>query len=266
MPLALEKFVHLLYNSKYAAACYLCGWRRKEGFMNNIEFFEKFLKYFSRALMILLVMPVINSARGIAAKSQGDDTAEQEGRITLNPFMHLDTIGSLAILLCGFGWSKPMPFNVNRMRDRKKGIVILSATGPVTHFVFAILCNLAMSIMLCSESIRNKLMLSDITPVFCLFFILSIISSINVCLGVINLLPLPGMDGFNILYQYAPPKFLNWYHGNYTRINQMSTIILLALFFMPVITGGYFDPLGWLINIVGSGLSLLTSWIPSKFG
>ncbi|MBR1592719.1 MAG: site-2 protease family protein [Ruminococcus sp.] len=228
--------------------------------------FGLFLKYFSRALMILLVMPIINSARGLAAKSQGDDTAEQAGRITLNPFMHLDPIGSLAILLCGFGWSKPMPFNVNRMRDRKKGIIILSLTGPLTHFLSAIACNLVMNIMLCSESIRMKLALSDITPIFCIFFILTILSAINVSLGVINLLPLPGMDGFNILYQFAPPKFLNWYHSNYRAINQASTIILLALFFMPTLTNGLFDPLGWLIGVVSDLLGGLTSWIPSTFG
>ena len=119
---------------------------RKEFFMSG---FELFLKYFSRALMILLVMPVINSVRGLVAKSQGDDTAEQAGRITLNPFMHLDPIGSLAILLCGFGWSKPMPFNVNRMKDMKKGIILLSLSGPLTHFASAILCDLVMNIMLC---------------------------------------------------------------------------------------------------------------------
>ena len=236
---------------------------RKEFFMSG---FELFLKYFSRALMILLVMPVINSVRGLVAKSQGDDTAEQAGRITLNPFMHLDPIGSLAILLCGFGWSKPMPFNVNRMKDMKKGIILLSLSGPLTHFVSAILCDLVINIMLCSENIRMKLAISEISPIFCIFFILTIIAGINVCLGVINLLPLPGMDGFNVLYQFAPPKFLNWYHSNYRMINQVSTIILLALFFMPSLTNGMIDPLGWLIDVVGGWLGMLTSWIPSKFG
>lgn len=210
--------------------------------MNTLNIF---LRYFTRALMLLLVMPVTNYARGAVAKKLGDDSAEQAGRLTLNPFAHLDPLGSLVIMLCGLGWSKPMPINVNRMKNPRKGIILISLTGPLTHFISAIICYTAYLFIPPTSTLMASLSM-----------ILMILASINVSLGVINLLPLPGMDGFNIFYQFAPPKFLNWYHSNHFNINRYSTLILLLLFFLPTLTGGLLDPLGWIINIFSNILSL----------
>lgn len=230
----------------------------------NIDALRLFFKYFSRALMLLLVLPLTNSARGIVAKKLGDDTAEREGRITLNPFVHLDPLGSLAIMLCGFGWSKPMPISPVRMKNYRQGVVLISLTGPVTHFLAAIVCNFFVELFDCLPALQNQM--NHITPLSCLSFILSILSGINVCLGVINLLPIPPMDGFNILHQFAGPKFNRWYYVNYMVINRASTLILLALFFMPYLTGGRFDPLGMLIAWVSRLLSYATVWVPAVFG
>ena len=106
----------------------------------NYSVLNLFMKFFSRALMLLLVLPVINYAKGLVARKQGDDTAEAAGRLTLNPIAHLDILGSLMIMLCGFGWSKPMPINYNRMRNTKKGIILVALTGPVTLFIMSIIC------------------------------------------------------------------------------------------------------------------------------
>ena len=74
------------------------------------------------------------------------------------------------------------------------------------------------------------------------------------------------MDGFNILHQFAGPKFNRWYYANYMLINRVSTIILLALFFMPELTDNMFDPLGRLIDWVDGLLSYATAWVPAVFG
>jgi len=234
--------------------------------MDTFEKLSLFLKYFSRLLMLFLIMPVTNSARGLVAKWQGDDSAESAGRITLNPMAHLDPLGAMAIFLCGFGWSKPMPINFSRMKDTKKGVILVSLAGPLTHFLSAILCDLVYKIMVCSKAVQESLTGSVISPALCILIILSILSQINICLGVINLLPIPPMDGFQVLNQLAGAKFHNWYYGNYQKINQYSTIVLLALFFMPTLTNGYIDPLGWLISLVGSLLSYATAWVPHVFG
>ncbi len=230
----------------------------------NYDALRLFFKYFSRALMLLLVLPLTNSAKGIVAKKLGDDSAEREGRITLNPFVHLDPLGSLAIMLCGFGWSKPMPISPIRMKNYKQGVVLISLTGPVTHFLAAIVCDFFVKLFFCLPALQSQM--SRITPLWCLAFVLSIVSDINVCLGVINLLPIPPMDGFNILHQFAGPKFNRWYYANYMLINRASTIILLALFFMPELTDNMFDPLGRLIDWADGLLSYATAWVPAVFG
>ena len=217
-----------------------------------------FFKFFSRALMLLLVLPVTNSVKGLVARWLGDDTADREGRITLNPLAHLDPLGSLAILICGFGWSKPLPINVGNMKDLKKGIILISLTAPVTHYLMAIICMNLGRIILYT--------LSGSTAVTVIVLILTFLAEINICLGTIDFLPLPPLDGFHILYQLAGPKMLNWYHRNHQQINQYSTYILLGLFFIGTLTGGLIDPLGWLIGIVNYVLSFTTAWIPLVFG
>lgn len=216
------------------------------------------MMFFSRALMLFLVLPVTNSVKGLVAKKLGDDTADREGRITLNPMAHLDLLGSLAIMLCGFGWSKPLPINISRMRNPRQGILFISLTGPLTHYLMAIIC-------LNLSEIVNYTM-SSTTTAIAIYFILYFLASINICLGTISLIPVPPLDGFNILNHFAGAKFHNWYFRNLVQINRWSTIVLLALFFMGTLTGGLIDPLGWLIGLVQRLLSLTTLWVPVVFG
>ena len=227
--------------------------------MNN-DSIQLFLTFFSRALMLLLVMPVINCARGLAAKKMGDDTAHREGRITMNPFEHLDLLGSLMIMLIGFGWSKPMPINYAKMHNRKRGIIAVAAAGPLTHFISAILCYTIVNIMQCSPTLASTLSTGSVT--WCLCIILTLLANINVCIGTINLLPLPPMDGFQILNQFTGAKFHRWYFANYANIQRVSTVILFILFFLP----DPINPLRYLIGIFNYLMQLAASWVPLVFG
>lgn len=229
--------------------------------MDNFELLGLFFRFFSRALMLLLVLPLTNSAKGIVAKKLGDDTAEREGRITLNPMAHLDMLGSLCIMLCGFGWSKPLPINFSRMKNVRKGVVLISLTGPATHYLSAIICKI-----ICFCIARFSAPTGDgITVSYCLILIFTLLSNINVCLGTIHLLPLPPMDGFNLIQQFAGVKFNSWYYSNYRMINQVSFYIIMFLFFIGPLTRYAIDPLGWLITLIDTLLGLTLIWLPIVF-
>ncbi|MBR6581151.1 MAG: site-2 protease family protein [Ruminococcus sp.] len=223
----------------------------------DLSTLETVMSFLSRALMLLLVLPVINYAKGMVAKKQGDDTAEMAGYLTLNPMKHLDLLGSLMILLCGFGWSKPMPINYNRMRNTKKGIILVAITGPLSLFIMSIICkNISAVVSYILEGMAG----------LAIAIIFALLASISVCIGVIHLLPLPGMDGFTLLYYLTGNKFASWYHRNQPVIDQFSFYILIFLFFIGRLTKGALDPLGWMINLFDFVFGLTTLWVPMVFG
>jgi len=227
--------------------------------MNN-DIIEEFLKYFSRALMLLLIMPVTNSVRGLVAKRMGDDTSDRQGRITLNPFVHLDLLGSLCIMLVGFGWSKPMPIDPAKMKNRKTGIVAVSAAGPLSHFISAILCYHVAAFLNYAPALAT--LRSGGNLIFCLYVIFNLLAQINVCIGTINLLPLPPMDGFQIINQFMGNRFHRWYFRNFIMIQRVSLVILLVLFYLP----DQYSPLMYLISFVQGLLQMTASWVPAVFG
>lgn len=224
----------------------------------NIDFLMRFLEYFSRALLLLLVLPLSSAAQGLVAKWQGDDTAEREGRITLNPFVHLDLMGSMMMLLIGFGWTKPLPISYHRFRNFRKGIILTSLAGPVANLLAALLCSLIYDIMACFEFVQAASASNEITPVFCIALILGFLFRLNICMAVIHLLPLPPMSGFNILRCFTGNKFERWYFMNQQKIHFGSMIILVILFTLPP----EISPLHMLIDLVCYLVGSLTSWIP----
>lgn len=212
--------------------------------------------FFARILMLLLVLPVVNYARGLVAIKQGDDTPEVSGALTLNPMRHLDMLGSLLILLCGFGWTKPMPINYSRMKNMRRGVILVALTGPLTLFIMSILCrNISAIVIFTIESTAGG----------ALKIIFDLLSQISVCLGVLYLLPFPGFDGFTLLYHLGGVKFRNWYHRNQPIVDRLSFYIVLSLFFIDRITFGFIDPLGWLILLVDRLLNFTLFWIPMVF-
>jgi Zn-dependent protease len=154
-------------------------------------------------LIVLFFSIVIHEiAHGSCALLLGDDTAKREGRLTLNPIAHLDPIGTiflpsiLLILTFGrgpiFGWAKPVPINPLNFRDKKWGIVKVSLSGPLTNFSIALLFSFLAGFNFSRSTIE--------------FF--QIISVYNFAWSFFNLLPFPPLDGFHILYQILPQKFL----------------------------------------------------------
>jgi Zn-dependent protease len=146
-------------------------------------------------LSVLLLYSIIfhELAHGWVAYKMGDPTAKWLGRLTLNPIKHLDPIGTLMLLIVGFGWAKPVPINLaNIPGDRRRiGLILVSAAGITANIICAFIALLLMRLLSPgSEDIMYK--------------ILSQLAWINIILAAFNLIPIPPLDGSKILMGFAP--------------------------------------------------------------
>ena len=162
---------------------------------------------------VLIAITFHEFAHGYAAYKLGDDTAKRQGRLSLNPFAHLDPIGTLMLLVAGFGWGKPVevdPRNYTRKISMEKGEAIVSAAGPLMNFLLALVFTLIYcaiykfaGISFISSTVGNVIMLLISTTI-----------SINIGLGVFNLIPLPPLDGSKIIMPFLPYKAKQFFMNN----------------------------------------------------
>jgi Zn-dependent protease len=153
------------------------------------------------AVLIFSVM-IHEIAHGLAALWQGDWTAQQAGRLTLNPMKHLDPWGSflipffLIISKVGivFGWAKPVPYNPYNLRDQKYGPAIVAAAGPLSNLLIALLAGVMFRLFL----------VMGISSSAFIFFVLALFIQINILLMIFNLLPIPPLDGSKLLFTFLP--------------------------------------------------------------
>jgi Zn-dependent protease len=151
------------------------------------------------------------------ASLQGDQTARAQGRLTLNPLAHLDPLGSIALIVAGFGWGRPVPVTPSRLRNRRFGHVLVGLAGPAANFVLAIVSVVALRI-----AYRPADLTFDVNFTLRL---LDTLVAVNVILGVFNLLPIPPLDGSTLLSILLPPS-----RQNIVRfLDQYGVFLLLAL-------------------------------------
>ncbi len=140
--------------------------------------------------IILLALPVHEFAHAFVAVQLGDPTPRYQGRYTLNPLRHIDPIGAILILLVGFGWAKPVQWNPRNVEiDRRLASILVSAAGPLSNLLLALISLLVMQIAGANTFVGALLW----------FF-----AQINVLLFVFNLLPIPPLDGSHILFALLP--------------------------------------------------------------
>jgi Zn-dependent protease len=154
----------------------------------------------SAVITLVVALTFHEFAHGWMAKRFGDDTAERAGRLTLNPLAHLDPIGSLMLLFVGFGWAKPVPINPYVIRRSGKGALLLvSIAGPLANFILAILASIPLRLALFSVQSVSANILP--TP----YYFLAFFFQINLALMVFNLIPIPPLDGHEVLSFLLPP-------------------------------------------------------------
>ncbi len=173
---------------------------------------------------VLIAITFHEFAHGLAAYKLGDNTAKNEGRLTLNPFDHLDPIGSLLLLFAGFGWGKPVhvnPNNYTRKISMEKGEAIVSAAGPLMNLLLAIIFTIIYFAIYKFAS--SEFITSTVGRIICL--LISSTITINVGLGVFNLIPLPPLDGSKIIMPFLSHKVKQCFINN----EQLFSLVFVVL-------------------------------------
>lgn len=181
-----------------------------------------------------------------SANELGDDTAKRQGRLTLNPIKHLDPIGTTLLFALGFGWAKPTPVNVWRLRGgARRGGALVSFAGPASNFFFAAVAAIPIRLGLITSdygSIESVIRFGDGMDYAWLF--LSFIITLNVILGIFNLIPIPPLDGFKVLQGIVPREVAR----GLEQLAPWGPGILMGMILMGFIVG--WSPITWLISIV----------------
>ncbi len=195
-----------------------------------------FLDLNYRILSKILIIPAIlvgltvhEFAHAYVADKLGDKTPKFQGRLTLNPFSHIDIIGFIMILLIGFGWAKPVQINPSALKRGYKDEIKVSVAGVVANIVTAFIFALLTALLLKMDLI----ILGDVTSLGGIIgVILAYIVRINCMLAVFNLMPIPGLDGFDILRDLWPRTFYKISNVIYN----YQIIILLIFVVTPIST------------------------------
>lgn len=173
----------------------------------------------ARVFIIFCVLPIHEFAHGFVANKLGDPTARLSGRLTLNPLAHIDPLGSLMIILVGFGYAKPVPVNMaNFKRTKRKQYMALTAlAGPVSNVIMAFIFTFLYCLIYYKFAVNDKM------AYIAMFFMYA--ATVNVTLAVFNLVPIPPLDGSRILNAILPDKV-------YYKMMQYERYIVLGVFLL----------------------------------
>lgn len=177
---------------------------------------------------ILVALTFHEYAHAYVAHRFGDDTAKENGRLTLNPLRHLDVMGTIMIFLVHFGWAKPVPINPNRLKNPKKDMLWISAAGPLANMILALVSGLLLRVFF---DISRPTAQHPVPDVFSLILLMSM--QINLALAIFNILPIAPLDGSKILSGMLPDKYARIFFS----FERYGPFVLLALIILGRITG-----------------------------
>lgn len=206
---------------------------------------NRIIEFVIHGIVLLTAFPVHECAHALSAHWLGDDTAKEQGRISLNPLRHLDLFGTIFMLFAGFGWAKPVPINPNNFKNRKVGMAVSSLAGPLSNILMSYVSIIIFKILTYSNG--GNTYIDALADVFWYSTIL------NLGLAVFNLLPVPPLDGSRIFNLVLPEKI-------YFKIMKYENIVFGILFL--AIWIGFLDrPLLFLQQKAFDLMNLLSIWV-----
>lgn len=180
-------------------------------------------------------------SHAVVADQLGDHRPRALGRVSLNPFRHLDPLGALFFLLAGFGWGKPVPVNAYALRPGRTGLTFVALAGPIANFAVAA----AVAV------IFRVLQLAGLLDAPFLREVVALIVYFNVALGLFNLIPIPPLDGYNVVLPLLPPR-QSFQLQRYAQYGYVALLLLLVLSYGPAN-----GPLGWLFGLASTIAGLM---------
>ena len=181
-----------------------------------------------RVVVVLLCLVVHEVCHGLAAYWLGDPTAKRNHRLSLNPLRHLDPFGLLMMVVVGFGWAKPVPVDPRYFKNPKGGMAITALAGPLSNLLMAYLSALALGALSAVAAVRGET--AGLT-LWLDFFALMV--SLNIGLGIFNLIPFPPLDGSKVVAVFLPDDA----YAMLMRYERYGFLVLLALSYFGVMSG-----------------------------
>ncbi len=172
---------------------------------------------------LFVCIPVHECSHALAAKILGDNTAENQGRLTLNPFAHIDLTGTVMMFLCSIGWAKPTPVDLRRCTkvNIRAANAIVSAAGPLSNIIMSFLFVVIYKLIFLLAINNISTVLAQVAG------IVYYVAALNAFLAVFNLIPVPPFDGYHILSSFLPAKAIVFME----RYGQIINIVLIIIIF-----------------------------------
>lgn len=197
---------------------------------------------------ILLALSFHEFSHGWVANKLGDPTAKLAGRLSMNPLVHLDPIGTLMIFLVRFGWARPVPVDPRYFSKPKRDMLLVSVAGPGANMILALLSGLLLRLF--HGGVFNFFPHNILQP---LYLMVKFSLQINLALAIFNLLPIPPLDGSKILYGILPPK----YDHIFNSLERYGGFVLMGLILFGMLSG---------ISILGAFIYPFVNFFSGIFG
>ena len=176
---------------------------------------------------VLVCLTVHETCHGFAAYLLGDPTAKRMKRLSLNPLHHIDWLGLAAMMLCGFGWAKPVPVDMRYFKNPRLGMAVTALAGPVSNFLLALLLIFVASLV---PEVVVAGILPDSSFSLGIFEFLLSTAILSIGLGLFNLIPIPPLDGSKVLFSFLPEKA----YLLLMRYERFGMILLMAIIWLNI--------------------------------
>lgn len=217
--------------------------------MENIDFGNLIIWF----IVLLFSLSFHEAAHAWTSERFGDDTGRMQGRITLNPLPHIDPLGTLLFPIMGFitglpllGWAKPVETNPLRWRDKTRANISVSAAGPISNLILAIVAFVVIKVMLMSGvvlAVGGNILFSLFIPapgqpefMEPLIKLLNVMLTLNISLCIFNLIPIPPLDGSHVLESLLPYEM----GQAFAQIRPYGFLLLIGLLYLGVFSAIFF--------------------------